>query len=79
MKFATAAFDSITSRNAEPWEFAFAHAILADAAAASGKAELHEQHYASARALGESLPAQDKQIFMATFELIPKPGQSRVK
>ena len=77
MKFATAAFNSITSRDAEPWEAAFAHAILANAAAASDNAALHAQHYMKAKALGERLGPQDKELFMATFDLIPVPHQSR--
>jgi hypothetical protein len=78
MKFATAAFDSITSRDCAPWEVAFAHAILANAAAASGNAEMHAQHYAEAKVLGESLmDPQDKSLFLATFDLIPAPLPSR--
>ena len=78
MQFATSAFNSISSHEAEPWEVAFAHAILANAAATSGNAELHAEHYVKAKELGESLmDPQDKEIFMATFNLIPIPHQSR--
>ena len=74
MKFARAAFDSIVSRNGEPWEVAFAHAILANAAAASGDSQLHAEHYNKAKAVGESLvDKEDKDIFLATFRLIPPP------
>jgi hypothetical protein len=53
---------------------AFAHAILANAGAASGNAQLHAQHYVKAKELGESLiDPQDKEIFIATFNLIPMP------
>jgi hypothetical protein len=77
MKFATSAFNAINSRETEPWEVAFAHAILANAAAVSGDAELHAQHYVQAKALGESLETQDRDLFRATFDLIPTPRQSR--
>jgi hypothetical protein len=74
MTFATAAFNSIVSRNSEPWEVAFAHAILANAAAASGNSELHAAHYEKAKVLGDSLvDNEDKGIFLATFRLIPPP------
>jgi hypothetical protein len=74
MRFATAAFESITFRDSAPWEVAFAHAILADAAAASGDSRLHATHYAKAKALGENLTdPQDKDLFLATFTRIPVP------
>jgi hypothetical protein len=74
MKFATAAFNSIASRNSGPWEVAFAHAVLANAAATSGDSQLHAEHYKSAKAVGESLvDKEDKDIFLATFRLIPPP------
>ena len=77
MRCATAAFRSITSRESEPWEVAFAHAILANAAAASGDHQAHGEHYAQARALGEGLTdVQDKSLFFATFNLIPAPDTS---
>ncbi len=72
MRFATAALDAITSRDSEPWVVAFAHAILANAAAASGDTQLHAEHYIRAKVLGEQLDATDKEIFFATFNLIPQ-------
>jgi len=75
MEFATAAFGRITSRDSAPWEVAFAHAVLADAAAISQEPELHREHYLKARELGEGLDdPQDKELFLATFDLIPAPG-----
>jgi hypothetical protein len=72
MKFATGAFTSITSRDAAPWEIAFAHAVLANAAAASGNWELHREHYETAKELGDTLAdPEDRQIFHKTFDLIP--------
>jgi hypothetical protein len=77
MKFATAAFNSIISRDSAPWEVAFAHAILANAAATSGDSQLHVEHYEKAKVVGESLvDAQDKDLFLATFALIPAPRSS---
>jgi hypothetical protein len=74
MTFATEALDAIGSREAEPWEAAFAHAILADAAAASGRTALHAEHYAKAKALGGSLAdPQERAQFLATFALVPAP------
>jgi len=73
-KFATASFNSIVSRNSEPWEIAFAHAILANAAAVSGDAQLHAEHYREAKRVGENLAdKEDRDIFLATFRLIPAP------
>jgi hypothetical protein len=74
MKFATAAFTSIGSRRSEPWEMAFAHAILAHAAAVSGNSELHAEHYGHAKVAGERLvDREDQDIFHATLRLIPFP------
>ena len=77
MEFANSAFRSITSRDSSPWEIAFAHAILAHARAISENPELHREHYLKARTLGEGLEnAQDKELFRATFDLIPAPGET---
>ena len=77
LQYATSAFNAITSSGADPSQAAFAHAILANAAAVSGHAELHAEHYSQARALGETLGARDRDLFRATLDLIPAPGQSR--
>lgn len=74
MKYATAAFDSITSRESVTWELAFAHAVLANAAFASGDTQLHRDHYMKAKSLGDSLEGQDKELFEATFMRISKPA-----
>jgi hypothetical protein len=77
MRFATVAFKSITSRESAPWEVALAHAILANAAAASGDHQVHGEHYAKAKTLGEGLSdLQEKDLFLATFNLIPMPDTS---
>jgi hypothetical protein len=74
MRCARAAFDAIGSRQSAPWKLAFAHAVLADAARASGDRQLHALHYAEANALGSGLAdPDDRQIFLATFSRIPAP------
>jgi hypothetical protein len=77
MQFATAAFDSIASRDCATWETAFAHAILANAAATSGDTQVHAKRYAEAKALGEQLESAERDLFLATFTLIPEPRSSR--
>jgi len=73
MKHAQSAFAAIGRSTAQPWETAFAHAILADAAAAHGDAATHAEHYARAKRLGEALGADEKALFLATFSLIRPP------
>ena len=74
MQYATAALEAIQAGDAAPWELAFAHAIMANAGFAAGEAEVHARHYAEAQELGESLAdAEDREIFSATFRLIPRP------
>jgi hypothetical protein len=75
-KFAKAALDFTTSRSSSPWELALAHAIMADAAAASGDAPFHAQHYEKAKALGEGLAGEDRDLFLATFNRVPRPRES---
>jgi hypothetical protein len=56
----------------EDWDLAFAHAEVAHAAAVIGDAELHAEHYATAKELGGSLKeAEDRKIFAAEFSRIP--------
>lgn len=74
MANAQASFDYVIHHDSPAWEIAFAHAILANAAAASGDAHLHRRHYDVARGLGERLPDPDeRRIFSATFARVPKP------
>lgn len=69
------AFAAITAREAAPWEMAFAHAILADAARAAGDAPRHARHHALAHDLGAALTdPEDREIFHATFDRIAPPG-----
>lgn len=74
LSFARCAFDFITTRkDSALWEIAFAHAILAGAGAALGDRDLHGKHYREARSLREKLEGQDRDLFIATFESVPKP------
>lgn len=73
MRFATAAFDAIAARESAPWERAFAHAVLANAAASAGDWPLYREHYTKARQVGESLhDPEERDIFRATFDRIPR-------
>jgi heme-degrading monooxygenase HmoA len=67
------AFDFVTSRDSAAWEVAFAHAVLANAAAAAGERELHAKHYEIAGTLGKDLAdAEERAIFEATYRVIPR-------
>jgi len=75
MQYAQSAFDYFTSRASEPGELAFAHAVRANAAHASGEYVLHRESYAKALEFAEALThSEDRKIFDATFDLIPKPA-----
>lgn len=75
MGYARQSFAYVSSHDSPHWEVAFAHAVLANAAAAAGERELHAQHYARAQALGTALEdAEDRAIFEKTFKAIPIPA-----
>lgn len=71
---AQVAYDYITSRESPAWEVAFANAVLANAAAASGDARLHSRHYDEAKRIGMGLPREDREIFDRCFRVIPVPA-----
>lgn len=74
MGYARRAFDYVMSHDSPPWEVAFAHAVLANAAAAARDRELHAEHYAMAKSLGAALAdPEDRSIFDATFAVIRVP------
>jgi len=74
MGYARSAFEYVTAHDSPGWEVAFAHAILANAAAASGEAKLHAKHYAEAKALGAAIAnSEEREIFDATFRVVRKP------
>jgi hypothetical protein len=71
---AQAAFDFVSSRPSDPWEVAFAHAVLANAASAAGDGALHRAHHAEAKSLGAALAnPEDREIFDAMFRTVPAP------
>ena len=75
MSYAGKAFSYVTSRDSPAWEVAFAHAVLANAAAAARKRDLHAKHHAMAKALGAALPDEEERaIFEATFQVVPAPA-----
>jgi hypothetical protein len=74
LKHAQASYDFVMANDSADWEVAFAHAVLAHAAAAGGDAALHRQHYLQAQTLGEALAdEEERDIFNATFRQIPAP------
>lgn len=74
MAYARQSFTYVTSRDSPAWEVAFAHAVLANAAAAARDRELQAKHYAIAKDLGEALAdAEEREIFGATFRAVPAP------
>jgi hypothetical protein len=75
LHYARGAFAFVTARDDTPaWEIAFAHAVLANAAAANDERSLHHTHYARAKALGGALTDdEERAIFEATFRTVPAP------
>jgi hypothetical protein len=75
LHYARQAFDAVLGRESPPWEVAFAHAVLANAAAAAGLPELHAKHHRIASSLGGALAdEEERQIFDKTFRVIPQPA-----
>lgn len=75
MTFASAAQAYFLGRDSAPWERAFAHAVLANAAYADRQVDLHRSEYAAAQAAAEALTdPEDRQLFNATFAVVPKPA-----
>ena len=72
--YARNSFGYVMKNDSPEWEVAFAHAVLANAAAAAGEAKLHAEHYGRARELGSALGAEDRAIFDATFARVPEPA-----
>lgn len=73
---ARAAFAYVTeNEDSPPWQVAFAHAVMANAAAAHGDGSLHKTHYQHAKALGSALIDDDERaLFEATFHTVPVPA-----
>ena len=75
MENARLAFDYVTTHGSPEWEIAFAHAVVANAAAAAREASLHRVHYERAKSLGGALAdAEERKIFEATFRRVPAPA-----
>jgi hypothetical protein len=75
MRYARESFDYLVAHDPPDWELAFAHAILAHAAAAAGETGLHREHFAQAEQLGKAIAdSEDREIFFKTFLTIPKPA-----
>jgi hypothetical protein len=71
LPYARRAYDYVQSHDSPPWEVAFAHAVLANAAAAAGNRDLHARHYAAARDLGAQIDnPEERAIFDATFRTV---------
>ncbi len=61
------------SGQGEDWDLAFAHMVMAHAAAASGDAPQHAAHYAKAQQLGAAIvDAEDRRIFLEELTKIPR-------
>ncbi len=68
LAYAEASYSYVVSHDPADWELAFAHAILAHAALAAGKQELHRNHYTKAEQLGQAIADPDeREIFLRTF------------
>ena len=77
LQYAREAFAFVTSHEEEDipaWQVAFAHAVMANAAAANGEQSLHRTHYQRAKTLGSALIDDDERaLFEATFRTVPVP------
>ena len=75
LHYAREAFAFVSAQEDTPgWELAFAHAVLANAAAANDERSLHNTHYARAKALGSALnDDEERALFEATFRTVPAP------
>jgi hypothetical protein len=75
LHYARESFAFVSAQEDTPgWEIAFAHAVLANAAAANDEHSLHHTHYARAKALGGALnDDEERAIFEATFRTVPAP------
>jgi hypothetical protein len=62
------------SGNAEAWEVALAHAVMANVAAARRDAEGHRAHFRKAVELVAQLPdPEERKILEATLRIVPRP------
>ena len=75
LHYAREAFAYVSeNEDTPPWQVAFAHAVMANAAAANGEQSLHKTHYQRAKTLGSALTDDDERaLFEATFHTVPVP------
>lgn len=75
MRLASSMRDYFASKADTPdWELAFTHAIHANAAHAAGRADVHREAYAKAKAALEAIADdEDRAIVLKTFEQVPAP------
>ena len=76
LQYAREAFAYVTDNEDDlpPWQVAFAHAVMANAAAANNELSLHKTHYQRAKALGGALTDdEERALFEATFRTVPVP------
>lgn len=71
LRYARSTFDFVMERDSPAWEIAFAHAVLANAAAAARDGVNHAAHHAQAKTLGAALDDEDRAYFDAMFRTIP--------
>ncbi len=76
-QYAREAFAFVTAHEDEDipaWQVAFAHAVMANAAAANNERSLHTTHYQRAKSLGAALTDdEERALFEATFRTVPVP------
>jgi len=76
-QYAREAFAYVTEHEDDlpAWQIAFAHAVMANAAAVNGEGSLHKTHYQRAKTLGSALTDDDERaLFEATFRTVPVPA-----
>ena len=73
LHYARSAHGPLTGPGAEPWEVAFAHAVLAHAAHVAGDRALHYDAYERTVTASADLEGEDRTIFDATFRTVPAP------
>jgi hypothetical protein len=67
-------FEYISAQESPDWEFALAHAVVANAAHAAREASLYAAQYALARSFGDAISdSGDKEIFERIFVQLPTP------
>ena len=74
MTHARRSFEYISAHESPDWEFALAHAVLANAAHAAGETALYVTQYALARSSGDAIAdSGDKEIFERISVQLPTP------